>query len=74
MRDYQIDPNDSGFFVEDWKLRDEFHITFDMSTENGIMQLDNPKDYPDYKYFVRVGGGWRGFKKKVNAKRYYKQD
>jgi len=44
------------------------------STENGIMTLDNPKDYPDYKYFVRVGGGWRGFNKKVNARRYYKQD
>lgn len=69
FRDYQIDPNDSGFFVEDWKLRD-----FDHSTENGIMSLDHPKDYPDYKYFVRVGGGWRGFNKKVNARRYYKQD
>ena len=69
MRDYQTDPNDKGFFVEDWKLRD-----FDFSTENGVMKLDHPKDYPHFKYFVRVGGGWRGFTKKVNANRYYKQD
>ena len=69
FRDYQVDPNDKGFFVEDWKLRD-----FDHSTENGVMTLDRPKDYPHFKYFVRVGGGWRGFKKKVNAKRYYNQD
>lgn len=69
FRDYQIDPDDSGEFIPQWELE-----YFNYSTDNGIMTLDRPKDYPQYKYFVRVGGGWAGFKKKVNAKRYYKQD
>ena len=71
FKDYQIDPNDSGEFIEQYIFQD-----LDHSTENGIMMLDNPKElYPyKYKYFVRVGGGWRAFNKKVNAKRYYNQD
>lgn len=69
FRDYQIDPNDSGMFIQQFELQE-----FDKTTENGIMTLDHPKDCPYFKYFVRVGGGWRGFKKKVNAKRYYNQD
>ena len=69
FRDYNIDPDDSGFFLHDWELQD-----FDKSTENGIMTLDEPMEYTAYKFFVRVGGGYRGYNKKVNANRYYKQD
>ncbi len=46
--------------------------------ETGIYQIefDNPKDnpWPDYKYFVRVGGGYRGFSKKTDARKYYRAD
>jgi hypothetical protein len=69
LRDYQIDPEDPGEFVHYDEL-----CHFDYSTENGIMTLDVLKNYPKLKYFVRVGGGWRGFHKRVNARRYYKQD
>ena len=69
FKNYQIDPNDSGFFIEQYKFQD-----LDHSTENGIMMMDNPLECSEYKYFVRVGGGWRGYQKKVNAKKYYNQD
>ena len=64
--DYNIDPEDSGEFIENHEFYD-----FDLSTENGITEIDKPKTFKGYRYFVRVGGGYRGFKKKVNARRYY---
>lgn len=46
--------------------------------ETGIYELefDNPKDNPwkEYRYFVRVGGGYRGFKGKREARKYYAAD
>ena len=49
---------------------------FDRTTDQGIMTFDNPKEnpMPQFKYFVRVGGGYRGFVKKNEAKTYLKQD
>ena len=43
--------------------------------ETGIYELEfeNPKQNPwkEYKYFVRVGGGYRGFSSKRDARKYY---
>lgn len=69
MRDYPTDPKDAGHFINDWQLQD-----IDKSTYNGITELDNPKSYQGYKFFVRVGGGYQAFKKRVNAKRFYNRD
>ena len=46
--------------------------------ERGIYELEfeNPNENPwkEFKYFVRVGGGYRGFKKKTDARKYYNAD
>ena len=46
--------------------------------EVGIYEIefDNSKLSPwsKYKFFVRVGGGYRGFTTKKEARAYYKQD
>lgn len=49
---------------------------FDRSVDQGIVTFDNPKEnpVPEFKYFVRVVGGYRGFVKKSEAKAYLKED
>lgn len=49
---------------------------FDRTTENGLMYFDNPKENPrpEFKFYVRVGGGYRGFQTKREAKKYYNED
>lgn len=45
--------------------------------ETGIYEIEfeRPDKNPwGYKYYVRVGGGWRGYMKKIEARKYYKQD
>lgn len=45
--------------------------------ETGIYEIEfeRPDKNPwGYKYYVRVGGGWRGYMKKIEARNYYKQD
>ena len=51
-------------------------IGVEMTSDKGIFTFDQPKDNPTngLKYFVMVGGGYQGFKKKVNAKRFHNQD
>lgn len=48
----------------------------DRSTDQGITTFDNPKEnpMPQFKYFVRVGSGYRGFAKKSEANAYLKED
>ena len=69
FRDYKIDPQDSGEFLN------SYEIEFEFCGENGIYTFDkvsqNPK--PHLKYFCRVGGGYQGFKKKVNARNFLNQ-
>ena len=69
LRDYPADPEDAGHFINNWELQE-----IDKSTYLGITELDDPVSYKEYKYFVRVGGGYQAFKKKKNAVRFYKQD
>lgn len=47
-----------------------------LQTYLGITTIPNKKEnpFPQYKYFVRVGSGYRGFAKKNEANKYYKQD
>jgi hypothetical protein len=54
----------------------EIDMDSDLSTENGITTFDNPKEnpHPSFPYLVRVGGGYRAFKKKREAKVYYNED
>ena len=46
--------------------------------ETGVYQIefDKPESnpFPEYKFFVRVGGGYRGFVSKKEARAYYRQD
>ena len=69
FRDYKIDPEDKGEFLASYQIEGDF------SSENGISSFDNPKEnpMPHLKYFCQVGGGYRGFKKKVNARNFLKQ-
>jgi len=48
----------------------------DLSSENGIVEFENPSDnpQPEFPFLVRVGGGYRAFKTKHNAKVYYNED
>ncbi len=48
----------------------------DLSSENGIVEFDNPSDnpQPEFPFLVRVGGGYRAFKTKRNATVYYNED
>jgi predicted extracellular nuclease len=51
----------------------EIDMDADLSTENGITTFDNnAKDnpHPNYRYLVRVGGGYRAFTKKSHATTY----
>lgn len=40
------------------------------------IEFDRPETnpFPDYKFFVRVGGGYRGFVTKKEAWEYYNQN
>jgi hypothetical protein len=62
-RDYKIDPEDRGEFVPSYDVEE-------ISSEGNIYYFDKGEENPTphLKYFVRVGGGYRGFKKKQNAK------
>jgi len=46
--------------------------------ETGVYQIefDKPESnpFPEYKFFVRVVGGYRGFVSKKEARAYYRQD
>lgn len=70
VRDYDEDPNDPGVFVNANKIE----IGEEPTMEFGIGTFDNPSwnPTPKLKFFVRVGGGYMGFKKKVNATRFKK--
>lgn len=48
----------------------------DISSENGIFQFDDNNDnpFPEFPFLVRVGGGYRAFKTKREARVYYNED
>ncbi len=62
-------PDDN--FFKSWTFED-----LDFSSSGGIYTFDNPKQNPllPYRYFVRVGGGYRGYASKANAMAYFKSE
>lgn len=69
FRDYKIDSEDSGEFMPSWAVEGDF------GGESNIYSFDDEKDNPQphLKYFCRVGSGYQGFKKKVNARNFLNQ-
>lgn len=68
FRDYKIDPEDKGTFVESWKMEDA-ELTTEHIQHGGITTFERESEnhLKPLRYFVRVGGGYRGFKKRKNA-------
>lgn len=58
----RYDPDDPGVFVPRSEMGDT-------STDRGITTVDKPRA-DGLRYFVRVGGGYRGYKHKRNASAY----
>lgn len=64
----------SGFLFD--PKGDGSNEEIEISGSNGIYTFDNKKQNPnkEYPYFVRVGGGYRAFRTRRAANKYYKQD
>lgn len=52
------------------------HCTSQIEVGVYEIEFDRPETnpFPDYKFFVRVGGGYRGFVTKKEAWEYYNQN
>ncbi len=78
LREFQgteiaIDPGQDNF-VPSSALQHLDMTTRSADCGGNLMTLDNPRTNPTpYRHFIRVGGGWRGFTTKSQAKAFYRE-
>jgi ribosomal protein S6E (S10) len=70
FRDYKIDPDDPGEFVSSEEVRD---VEFTGGWDDSGGQIHKAEDGRRLKWLVRVGGGYRAYAEKKNARNFLRQ-
>ena len=72
MKRFDFKPDDMPVFLSSGEV---YELGLDHSTSNGITTFDDKANpaLQGRRYFVRVGGGWQGFRKLTNARDYFNQ-